>query len=469
MYNIEAVATNIRNARLYRKYSQDYLAYKLKISQNAYSKVELGHTRISLERLIIIAEVLEVKLNKLIGISDIHADVEAIGLIPIVPALLDVICQATGMGFAAIARVTEDKWVVCAVRDKIQFGLEPGGELKVETTICNEIRQSGQAVVIDHVDKDEAFWDHHTPAMYGFQSYISIPIINQDGTFFGTLCAIDPKPAKLNNSKTIGMFKLFADLISFHLNSLEQLAINETKLLEERQAAKLREQFIAILGHDLRNPLGAVLCSAQFMLQMSLNEEAKLLANIIEGSCYRMTELIENVLDFARGRLGDGLSLNLNVDEHLDKILNQVITELGMIWPDRVIEKHFALNEPVDCDDRRIAQLFSNLLGNAITHGKKDAPVRVKAISGEGEFILSVSNYGNKIPVAVMDRLFQPFARSEVASNKQGLGLGLYIASEIARAHRGKLDVASTQEETQFTFRMLTKQTEAPPLNIQFS
>lgn len=240
MYDFKVVATNIRNARLLRNYSQDYLAYKLKISQNAYSKVELGYTKVTLERLIIIAEVLEVKLSKLIGAADIQADIKAINRIPIVPKLLEVICRTTGMGFAAIARVTEEKWVVCSVQDEISFGLKPGGELKLETTICNEIRNSGKSIIIDHVEKDEIFAGHPTPAMYGFQSYISVPIIHQDGTFFGTLCAIDPKPAKLKNLKTIGLFTLFAELISFHLNSIEHTIFKEDTLLEQNNAVEIR-------------------------------------------------------------------------------------------------------------------------------------------------------------------------------------------------------------------------------------
>lgn len=121
-------------------------------------------------------------------------DVVAVESIAAVPTILDVVCQTTGMGFAAIARVTDDRWVACAVKDDIAFGLEPGGELSLETTICHEIRQSGTAVVIDHVAEDPAFCGHHTPARYGFQSYISMPIVLPDGTFFGTLCAIDPSP-----------------------------------------------------------------------------------------------------------------------------------------------------------------------------------------------------------------------------------------------------------------------------------
>ena len=114
------------------------------------------------------------------------ADVEAVSSIDAVPSILEVICRTTGMGFAAVARVTSDRWIACAVRDEIQFGLKPGGELKVETTICHEIRQNHQAVVIDHVAEDELYAHHHTPAMYGIQSYISMPIMLKDGSFFGT-------------------------------------------------------------------------------------------------------------------------------------------------------------------------------------------------------------------------------------------------------------------------------------------
>ena len=133
-------------------------------------------------------------------------DVAAVARIDAVPTILEVVCRTTGMGFAAVARVTDDRWIACAVHDEIRFGLGPGGELKVETTICHEIRASGQPVVIDHVAEDQAFCGHPTPAMYGFQSYISVPIRRPNGAFFGTLCAIDPRPARLNRPETVGMF-----------------------------------------------------------------------------------------------------------------------------------------------------------------------------------------------------------------------------------------------------------------------
>lgn len=168
--------------------------------------------------------------------EDFAEDLVAVSQIDAIPKILEVICRSTGLGFSAVARVTEDRWIACAVRDGIGFGLQPGGELRVETTICNEIRQTGRSVVIDHVSQDPLFCRHPTPEQYGFQSYISVPITLRDGRFFGTLCAIDPGPAHLSAPETIAMFTLFADLIAFHLDARDQLTRLET-LVEHRTVA----------------------------------------------------------------------------------------------------------------------------------------------------------------------------------------------------------------------------------------
>ena len=163
-------------------------------------------------------------------------DVTTIARIDAVPRMLEVICRTTGLGFAAVARVTEDRWIACAVRDEISFGLAPGGELPVATTICDAIRDCGQQVIIDHVADDPIYRDHPTPRLYGFQSYISVPIRRRDGTFFGTLCAIDPKPAKLNTPETIALFALFAELIGFHLDAGDRLVELEQRVAERTAA-----------------------------------------------------------------------------------------------------------------------------------------------------------------------------------------------------------------------------------------
>lgn len=149
---------------------------------------------------------------------DPENSVEAIRAIDVVPTMLDTVCRVTGMGFAAVARVTDERWIACRVLDEIAFGLLPGGELVLETTICNEIRDSRQAVVIPDVVADDHYRNHHTPARYGFRSYISFPILLPGGQFFGTLCAIDPEPRNLDRPEVQNIFRMFADLIGFHLS-----------------------------------------------------------------------------------------------------------------------------------------------------------------------------------------------------------------------------------------------------------
>ncbi len=126
---------------------------------------------------------------------DYRAYISAVQRLPEVETILAELCALTGMGFAAVARVTADRWVACQVLDRVEFGLEAGAELEIKTTICDEIRASGEGVYIDHASGEPSWRTHHTPALYGFESYISWPIVRGDGSFFGTLCALDSAPS----------------------------------------------------------------------------------------------------------------------------------------------------------------------------------------------------------------------------------------------------------------------------------
>jgi signal transduction histidine kinase len=386
---------------------------------------------------------------------DVDSDVAAIARIEAVPTILDLVCQVTGLGFAAVARVTDERWVACSVKDEIGFGLVPGAELDLRSTLCHEVRECRRAVIIDHVAEDEVWRDHHTPAQYGFQSYISVPILLADGSFFGTLCAIDPKPAELRSPRVTAMFELLAQLIAFHLDSAAKEEASQAALLDARETATLREQFIAVLGHDLRNPLAAIEGGVRLLSRESLSERGQKIAALMQQSVARMSGLIDDVLDLARGRLGGGLPLARKRSELLGPVLDQVVAELRSAHPDRVIETDLvATSEPVDCDRSRLSQLFSNLIGNALTHGAPAQPVIVSAATRGDQFLFSVANSGDPIPPSVIERLFEPFSRGDLREGQQGLGLGLYIAWEIARAHRGTLEVKSTAQETRFTFQM---------------
>ena len=413
--------------------------------------------------------------------TDIKGDVDAIQEIGAVPKILDAVGRITSMGFVAVARVTSDRWVCCAVRDNINFGLQKGGELRVETTICNEIRQHGRLVVIDDVQTDGAFCNHPTPRMYGFRSYISAPIVTIDGTVWGTLCAIDPRPRDLQKPEILDTFQLFGQLIAAQLelshrfersqsdlgiseanlkaseigrlSAEASLRVSQADLLDERKTSELREQFIGVLGHDLRNPLASIDAGMRILLRTENRERALEIIPMIQRTVMRMAGLVDNLMDFARGRLGGGLTIKRDAAEPLGPILEQIIAELKVAWPDIVIEASIDLDKSIDCDRGKIGQLFSNLLGNAATYGDHGKPIRVSAKVPKDLFELSVMNYGRPISDKAMHNLFKPFTRGDRPS-QQGLGLGLYIASEIARAHDGTLSVASTDESTTFVFKM---------------
>ncbi|MCK9817025.1 GAF domain-containing protein [Pseudomonas sp. MAFF 302046] len=155
------------------------------------------------------------KVKSALGIDLLTA--EEIATIAEIEATSDILTQVTrltSLRFAAIAKVTEQRWIACAVHDELHFGLGPGDELMPEATLCNELRQHGKPIIIQHASAEPVFAQHPVPKMYGFESYISLPIVFSDGTFFGTLCALDPQPAKLHDPYLLETLQVFTRLIA---------------------------------------------------------------------------------------------------------------------------------------------------------------------------------------------------------------------------------------------------------------
>ncbi|HET7410701.1 MAG TPA: GAF domain-containing sensor histidine kinase, partial [Paracoccaceae bacterium] len=375
-------------------------------------------------------------------LSDEARAVLAIGS---VPHILDIVCRSTGMGFAAVARVTGDRWIACASRDRLHFGLGPGDELDVQTTLCKETRAGRQAIVIDDVQADERWREHPTPRQYGFRSYASVPIIRRDGTFFGTLCAIDPSPRRVSEPGALAMFRGFAELIGRQLDDQDALTSSRTQLRAERASSRLREEFVAVLGHDLRSPLASISSGLRVLEREGLPERSARTVALMQATAGRMNALIENLLDLARGRLGRGIAFEIAPCADLRTEIEQVIGEIRAATG-REIAFDWQVEGAVSCDRRRMGQLSSNLVTNAVKHGDAASPVRVECRLDGGQFRLAVENRGDPIPPAITGSLFRPFFRGGGEEGRQGLGLGLYIAREIARAHEGTLTVDSTEE-----------------------
>jgi signal transduction histidine kinase len=385
---------------------------------------------------------------------DSERAVAAIARIDAVPTLLKVLCEMTGMRIAVVARVTETVWTACAVREDLPFGLKPGMELPVTTTSWFESRAATAPIVIEHASADPRYRHHAAPKRFQIESYVSVPIFRAKDGYFGNLSALDPKPAKVT-PRILSMFQDFATLIALQLD-LQALQEQEHRaLLDERAAGELREQFIAILGHDLRNPLQAVFASGDMLERKFTDPVLLTAASRIKANVRRMSSLIDDVLDFARGRLGGGIALELTEIENINTGLEAVVQELRDAQPGCKIISDIRVNRPVRCDLGRIQQIASNLVGNALTHGQSDSPIKISAKADENDLVLEVWNAGEPIPAESLSKIFEPFWRHSVSRSRNGLGLGLHICSQIVRAHQGRISVTSTLEHgTQFTARL---------------
>jgi signal transduction histidine kinase len=399
--------------------------------------------------------------------THIAADIATISRIDAVSLILRSLAEITGMRYAAVARVTDTSWTACAALDQLGFGVGPGDELPIDLTLCREVRQQRRLIVFNQASAHPLYRDHPVPRHYGFESYVAVPIVRASGEFFGTLCAIDPEPSTVENPQIVRTLELYAQLIGAQLDLQEKwqsseltrtdlgdrLGRSETALLDEQATGRLRDQFIAVLGHDLRSPLQSVMLGTYVLGRMALPPAAApVLQNLSRGGA-RMKELIDNILDFARGQLGGGIPLALQPEPRLARLIGQWVADIGASHR-RPVELRTDITVAVHCDANRLSQLLTNLLTNALVHGAPDAPVRVDAAIADGAFVLSVENGGEPIPAEKQLHLFQPFSRTPGEAASPGLGLGLYIAAEIAKAHGGTISVASKAGSTRFEVRL---------------
>jgi signal transduction histidine kinase len=366
-------------------------------------------------------------------------DVEAIGKITAAPILLQVLCEATGMGFALVACVAGNRWRACAVEDRVQLGLRRGDPFELD----------------ERGGKHRYVLTHDTSQHTAIARYLWVPIILPDGRYFGNLCVIDPRPGAVAEPWMWSMLRHFSQIIAQELGNAQTRERDHVALRDERAASELREQFIAILGHDLRNPLHAVSAIGE-VLEHRLGDPA--LANMaarIRTNARRMFLLIDDVLDFARGRLGGGIDVRLQEIGDLDIALLAVVRELQDGQPNRVITAEVDVNRTILCDVGRLQQVVSNLLGNALSHGAAHRPVHFTATADDAYLVLEVWNDGDPIPAGSIGKIFSPFWRHTVSKDRGGLGLGLHICSQIIRAHHGQISVTSEHGKgTTFTARV---------------
>jgi len=348
-------------------------------------------------------------------------------------------CKALLTMGAAFARI----WTYDATHDLLELRASEGlyehtrgpqARIALGSLKAGMIAKKRVPTLIQHVIGDSQVTDQEWAAREGLVSFAGYPLIV--GQRLVGVVALYTK------------VELSEDMAAAIATIARQIAIAVDRDASER----FRELFIGILGHDLRNPLNAVLMAQHLLLETAAEPEKRLLTRL-GNSAKRMERMITQLLDFTRARSGGGIAL-MREPADLSAICAQAVDELKTAYPERQIDMTVAGDARGLWDVDRMAQVFSNLIANAITYGSSDTPVQIRVVATPLQVVCTVRNHGAPIPAELIPYLFDPFrrARQAKAAAAQGLGLGLFICHQIVAAHGGTTVVESSESAgTQLT------------------
>ena len=236
--------------------------------------------------------------------------------------------------------------------------------------------------------------------------------------------------------------------VFFELHRRKQALAHELRARTE--ALRINEMFMAVLSHDLRTPLQSIVAAATVLKRQPPPDKAALMADRVLGASQRMGHMIEDLLDVTRIRQAGGLALQLG-PAHMQTLVQRTLDEVATSHPERPIDSTLAGDLTGTWDAERLSQVVTNLVGNALQHGSADHPVRI-AVDGSRPEEVSITVYnGGTIPPGLLPHLFDPFRGGEREPGRhQGLGLGLFIAHQIVRAHHGTIEARSHNDVTSF-------------------
>ncbi|MBZ4420426.1 GAF domain-containing protein [Myxococcus sp. RHST-1-4] len=287
-------------------------------------------------------------------------------------------------------------------------------------------------------------------------SVVLVPLRMQ-GRVAGTLWVGRIRPGPGFTAEDQELLEELAAKAALSIENARLFAEQQRSQEELRRRAEFEQQLVGIVSHDLRNPLAAISMSAGLLEKKGeLSDSQKRMVLRIGQATERAARMIRDLLDFTKARLGGGIALHRQPTEMRD-VVHQVLDEMLVAHPGRHVELDVDAEVKGEWDPDRIAQVLTNLLGNALAYSPADAPVKVSA-RGDGEHaFLSIFNGGAPIPPELLPRLFEPMTRGVLkeGQSSRSIGLGLYIVRDIVRGHGGSVDVVSSVEHgTTFTVRL---------------
>lgn len=293
----------------------------------------------------------------------------------------------------------------------------------------------------------------------GARSYVGVPVVRVDGSFYGTLCGIDPSNHE-SSEESVRFLQVVARLLAYQLDRDELMQAqartrDELATLAEalKERADFEEQLIGIVSHDLKTPLAAIIMSASLLArQPSIGEAGQRSVQRVLYSAQRATRMVHTLLDLTHARAGE-LAVEA-VPTDLGEVAQRATDEVSQVHPGRTIQVEVAGDVSGQWDPDRLAQVAINLIENAVVYSEPATPIRVRVAGEQDGVTLAVSNVGKPISPHLLPHIFEPLKRGEERGTRRSVGLGLFIARKLVDAHGGSIFVESAGRATTFEVRL---------------
>lgn len=419
---------------------------------------------------------------------DIQHDIQHIQQINIIPTVLESLSTTLGLGWTAVSRVTDNQWIACSVKDELGFGLGPGDQIPFEDTFCKSVRNSGNLVVMDDAPNDETYCEHPIPKKFGFRAYLSFPITLPDGTFFGTLCGLDPESKKMNTPSVRKMFKLYSDLIGYHVYHQRELAaqlnsgeVTVPEELPQHLAAQMNfissleknvvetvqdlvaqniliermrddlQRYTSISSHQLQEPLRKIQVISSLILDReadTLDPKSRKYFKRITKSATRMRDLIDALISYTQTAFQHGHFKSSSLEELLLKASGSLTHEIEST--NATIELNGEVN--LNVNEAQFQMLLEQVIGNSIkfAHPDRDPKIIIEGRQISHDFSsesvqalnrgycqVSITDNGQGFEPKSADEMFGLFRTIPGPGSKHGSGAGLAIAKKIVENHQG--------------------------------
>lgn len=360
--------------------------------------------------------------------------------------ILETMCSHIQMRYGLIRIKKGNKWDNCCVYDyQSQQIIVQDSDIYVK--IYQEIRKGLEPIYIDNIDRCAKQQWGELLQEFGLKSYISYPILNKNKTIVGHLSFMNDEPVEFDRPKLETLFPFCSDLIAIDFSDKNETQYLKNILEQERIYSKNRDLILFSLAHDLNNPISIIKLLSQYLEQNLENGTQKILAKKIENTSSRMKGVIDDILDFSNTRFGREIE-SLTELVSMEQLIQQILSEFEVIH-DRTVLTTLRLPLNVHSDKNKMGRAFVNLISNAIKHGAPHKEIEISAFIEKDNFIFSVTNHLSTSHLPNTPDLFKPFVRG---SGSKGLGLGLYVTKEIAKFHKG--DVEIVREDTKITFKL---------------